>query len=503
MPSPQRAPDASPGLSPSPPADASAPTVVDVAVVGAGIAGLGLAVLLARRGRESFVVLERGDDVGGTWRDNRYPGVACDVPSHLYSYSFAPRADWSRVFAPGAEVQEYLRATAREAGVRPWFGAEVTDARWDEGAGCWHVTSRRGPVRARVLVLAGGRLSDPRVPDVEGLDAFGGPVFHSARWDPSADLTGKRVGVVGTGASAVQLVPELARTAGRVVVFQRSAPYVVPREDRTYSAAERAAFRADPDLVRRLREEQFAQMERGHAARRLVRPDVDALRERALAHLAAQVPDARLRALLTPDHEVGCKRVLLSDDFYPALGEPHVDLEPAALQRLEPGAAVSAAGRRFGLDVLVLATGFRSTRPLWAQRVRGRHRTLAEHWRDGMTAHASTVVHGFPNMFVLDGPNASLGHNSAVHVIESQFGYVLGALDHLAGRAGALEVSERAEREYTREIDERARSTVWLRGGCTSWYVDARSGRLTLLWPGTATEFRERNGVFDPAPFAA
>ena len=477
--------------------------VVDVVVVGAGFAGIGTAVQLARRGRESFVVLERAAELGGTWRDNTYPGVACDIPSHLYSFSFAPKPDWSRVFAPGAEIQQYLRDCAREEGVLPHLrtGAEVTGADWDGSA--WRVVTSRGTWRARVLVMAVGRLSEPRVPDLDGLADFGGDVVHSSRWRGGGAFAGRRVGIVGTGASAVQIVPALAREAAGVVVFQRSAPYVVPREDRAYSDAERRAFTADPALARGLRAELFDRFDEGIAARRTSGPEVGELRRRALDHLAAQVPDPALRAVLTPDYEVGCKRVLLSDDWYPALQRPDVVLEPAALQHLEAGVAVAANGARHPVDALVLATGFLSTTPPFAARVRGRDGlSLAEHWAQGMVSFASTVVHGFPSMFVLDGPNASLGHNSAVHMIETQIGYLLGALDHLVHDPAPLEVTRDAERAYTAEVDELSASTVWLRGGCRSWYVDERSGRQTLLWPASGRSFAERNGTFDPAPFA-
>ena len=348
-------------------------TDVDVAVVGAGFAGIGAALRLARRGRESFVVLERGEDVGGTWRDNTYPGVACDVPSHLYSFSFAPKPDWSRVFAPGAEIQEYLRACAREVAAHVRLRTEVLRARWEGSR--WVLDTSTGVVRARVLVLAAGRLTEPRLPTgVPGLAEFDGPVFHTARWDHGADLAGARVAVVGTGASAVQVVPRIAGVAAHLTVFQRSAPYVVPRGDREFSAEEVAGFVADPAVPAALREETFTEMERGLAARRLVAQALDPLRRRALDHLAAQVADPALRAALTPDYEIGCKRVLLSDDFYPALVRDDVTLVAAALRGFEGRVALAADGSRHRLDVVVLATGFSSTRQPYARRRRGPRR---------------------------------------------------------------------------------------------------------------------------------
>lgn len=474
--------------------DLAGSTDVDVAVVGAGLAGVGLGTRLRRAGRTGFTVLERADDVGGTWRDNVYPGVACDIPSALYSYSFLPQPTWSRVFAPGGEIHRYVRDVARSEGLGPHLrlGTELTGARWSTDEGAWHLTTSSGPLTARVLVTAVGRLSEPRVPHLPGLGTFPGRVFHSARWD--RDLpAGLRVGVVGTGASAVQLVPELARHAASVVVMQRTPPWVLPRGDRAY----------EPGEVRPDRAELAAEADRLFDARVAGTPAEAALRERAENHLRAQVPDAALRALLTPDYAVGCKRALFSDTWYPALQQPHVTLEPGAPVAVEGSTLVAASGARHEVDVLVLATGFETTHPPFARLVTGRYgQTLAEHWADGMTSHASTVVHGFPNLFVLDGPNAGLGHHSALEVIEAQIGYVLGGLDHLDRTGGPLEVSAAAEAAYTRELDHRAAGTVWLRGGCRSWYVDERSGRLTLLWPGRAAEYRERFGTFDPAPFA-
>jgi cation diffusion facilitator CzcD-associated flavoprotein CzcO len=478
---------------------------VDVAIIGAGFAGLGVGIRLARRGRESFVILERGDDVGGTWRDNRYPGVACDIPSHLYCYSFRPNPDWSARFAPGAEIQAYLRDCAREAGLGPRLrlGTDVHEAGWEDDR--WIVSTGAGEYRARVLVVATGRLSEPRIPALAGMLDFPGAIFHSARWDDGVELAGKRVGVAGSGATAAQIVPALADVAESVVVFQRSPPWVVPRGDRTYSASERAGFGADPVGLAALRENLFAEAEAGLGARKRHQPDLDILRRRAAEHLAAQVPDPTLRRRLTPQYEIGCKRVVISDDFYPALTRANVTLESGALSHFDRAQAVSVAGGAYELDAIILATGFRSTRPPLAKRISGRDGVrLDDRWSQGMFAYASTTVHGFPNMFVLDGPNASLGHNSAVHMIETQIGYVLGALEYLAGEPTlALEVTLAAEQGYVAELEAMSAGTVWLDGGCNSWYVDERSGRLTLLWPDSARSFRERNGSFDPRPYVA
>ncbi len=478
---------------------------IDIAIVGAGFAGLGLGIHLARRDKESFVILERGQQVGGTWRDNTYPGVACDIPSHLYSYSFRPPADWSQIYADGAEIHQYLQACVVDEGLAPniRLGTDVQSMRWDPAAHRWNLRTTAGDVRARFLVVAAGRLSEPKVGDFPGLAEFRGPVCHTSRWDDRVQLGGRRVAVIGTGASAVQLLPSLADIADQLVVFCRSAPYVLPRDNRHYTETERAEFRSDPDLARGLREQLFAEAELGITSRHGIHPDIDLLRDRAMNHLAVQVRDPELRRRLTPDYVIGCKRVLLSDDFYPTVLRDNVVLEPSGLDRVAGSIAIAASENAYEVDAIILATGFQSTRPPFAERITGRDSSvLASRWSTGMTSYASTVVHGFPSMFVLDGPNASLGHNSAIHMIETQLEYVLGALNYLAHTGeSTLEVTREAEATYTSFIDDRARSTVWLQGGCRSWYLDERSGRLTLLWPDTAESFRDRNGVFDPLPF--
>ncbi|CAD6003296.1 NAD(P)/FAD-dependent oxidoreductase [Agreia sp. COWG] len=489
-------------------------TVVDTVIVGAGFAGLGMGIRLARQGDESFVILERAADVGGTWRDNTYPGVACDIPSHLYSFSFAPKPDWSSFFAPGAEIHDYLRDTARAEGLEPHLrlGTEVLEMRWLAEEARWRVSTSGGTFSCRTLVVAAGRLSDAKLPAVPGLESFAGDIMHSSTWDDSVDLAGKRVGVVGTGASAAQLIPHIERLAGSVVVFQRSAPWVVPRPDRPYSAEERALFAAAPPVREAERDELFWGAETAFAERMRVPGYIDRLRDRALGHLRAQLDDAALREAATPDYEIGCKRVVISSDYYPALASETVTLEASALASITTtgtGPALSstvraASGNEYDVDVLVFATGFSSTRPPFAERTVGIGGVLlADAWSDGMRSHASTAVHGFPNMFVLDGPNASLGHNSAVVMIEAQIGYVLAAMrQRVASGIPALDVTRQAQDAYVAELDAKAASSVWLTGGCDSWYVDERSGRLTLLWPDFAYAFRRRLSRFDPENYA-
>ncbi|RIX30868.1 flavin-containing monooxygenase [Amnibacterium setariae] len=472
---------------------------VRVCVVGAGFAGIGLALRLAAAGEDDVVVLERRDGVGGTWHDNTYPGVACDIPAHLYSFSFAPEAGWSRRYPSGPEVRAYLERCARPVADRIRLGTTVRSAAWDADDAVWRVEAGESRLTADVLVLAVGRLAEPWTPPLPGLPTFPGPVVHTARWPAGLEVAGRRVGVVGTGASAVQLVPRLVERGAEVVVLQRSAPWVLPREDRAYPPAERAAFARDDAHRRAHRAALFAEQEAVFAARLAGSPEQAALRDRALAHLAAQVPPGPLRDALRPADAVGCRRIALSDDWYPAFVRGGAVLEPSALARLDGRVAVAASGRRSAdLDALVLATGFVMARPPLADAVVGERGTLAAAWRHGMRAYATVAVPGFPNLFVLDGPNAALGHNSAVHVIESQIAYVLGALAH-GGDGAVLAVTEAATAAYTAEVDARAEGTVWTT--CDTRYRDPASGRLTVLWPGTATSFRERNGVFDPAPY--
>lgn len=475
---------------------------VQVAIIGAGFAGLGMAMALRRAGRDDFVVIERGASVGGTWRDNTYPGVACDVPSHLYGFADHPNPDWSGTYARGDEIRAYLEGVvdAEQLRSRLRLGTTMLTAHWDAGDEVWHVETSGGAIVAEALVLACGRLTEPKIPDIPGLETFPGPIFHSSRWDHSAPLEGARVAVVGTGASAVQLVPPLAEIS-RVTLFQRTPAWIVPRGGAAYSAGERERFAAHPDELARLRAELYAEGEARFASRSGDVAASRAAQQTALAHLSAQVADPGLRAQLTPDYAFGCKRVLLSDDFYPALASGAVTLEASALVAVEDRALVAASGERHEVDALVLATGFASTRQPYAELVRGEHGTLAEHWSDGMTSFVSTAVSGFPNLFVLDGPNAALGHSSSVLMIEEQVGYVVRSLDHRDEVGGALRIDPAAEAAYTHEIAAAAASTPWMTGGCRNWYVDERSGRLTLLWPGTVDAFRARLARTDGSEF--
>jgi cation diffusion facilitator CzcD-associated flavoprotein CzcO len=475
---------------------------VNTLIIGTGFAGLGMAIRLKRRGDDDFLILERAHDVGGTWRDNNYPGAACDVPSHLYSFSFRPNPDWSRVFSPGPEIHEYLRACARDEGLLAHihFGADMTDASWDDAAGRWVVTTPKGTFTAKYLVTGTGHLADERFPSVPGIETFTGGKFHSARWDHSVPLDGKRIGVVGTGASAIQIIPELAEAAAELVVFQRTPAYVIPRAERSYTEGEKRLFRRDPSAIEELRSELFWTGENTYAQRRGVPQYLEAGRKMALDHLAAQVPDPELRARLTPDYDPGCKRVLISNTYYPALQAPVTTVEASALEEINGSTVLAASGNGYELDALVFATGFEATEPPFAAHVHGRDGlNLSEHWQAGMQAFDSIAVTGFPNLFILNGPNTSLGHNSIVYIIESQVDYILGAFDFASAHGiEVLEPTKEAEDAYVDRIQADAQGTVWIDGGCKSWYVDPRSGKLTLIWPDFGFAFRDKNGTFSP-----
>ncbi len=473
-----------------------------IIIVGAGFGGLGMAMRLKEKGMDDFVILERADDVGGAWRDNTYPGVACDVPSHLYSFSYMPKADWSRVFSPGGEIWEYLRECARKSGLIPHihFGAGLEKAEWDSGARRWVVETPLGTWRSQYLITATGVLADASLPNIPGMDGFTGEAFHSSQWDHSVDLTDKRVGVVGSGASAIQIVPEIAKKASELVVFQRSAPYIVPRPDRAYSEAEKRSFKRLPETMDELRSEIFWTGEYMFAQRRAVPTFVAEARNMALGHLADQVPDEALRADLTPNYEIGCKRVLIANNYFPTFNESHVTLETSALATVQDGTATAVSGAEYDLDVLIFATGFEAPEPPVANVIYGRDgQKMSDQWDQGMQAYDSTAVPGFPNMFMVLGPNTGLGHHTMVFMIEAQADYILGALEHAkTQRYDVMEARVDAEAEYLEGIEARAAGTVWVDGGCNFWYTDPRSNRLTVLWPDFAYAFRDENGTFQP-----
>lgn len=479
-----------------------------VAIVGTGFGGLAAAVRLKEAGIEDLVLFEKSTDVGGVWRENTYPGAACDVASHLYSLSFAPKADWSRRFAPQAEIHQYLRDVARDFDVLRHirFGTEVLAAAFDEAGGTWRLTLSGGDeYEADVLITATGQLSRPSTPDIPGLDRFRGTMFHSAQWKHDHDLTGERVAVLGTGASAIQFVPEIAPRAARLTLFQRSAPYVLPKPDGPYDEGERRRYARVPGLLRLSRERIYFTNELRSLGFNTEPRLLFAHRRRYRAHLAQAVPDPALRKMLTPSDPMGCKRILMSNDWYPALQLPQVEVVTDGIREVREHSIVSADGTEREVDTIVLGTGFAATEFLAPMRITGRGgRDLHEQWRDGASAYLGTVVPGFPNLFVLYGPNTNLGHNSILVMLEAQVGWVVQAVRALQdGRRRWLEVRRDVAEAFDSWVQERVGHTVFA-GGCRSWYLTA-SGRNTQNWPASTLTFRRRLRRlrledFQPAP---
>jgi cation diffusion facilitator CzcD-associated flavoprotein CzcO len=475
---------------------------VRVAIVGSGFSGLGAAIRLKQEGIDDLVVLERADDVGGTWRDNSYPGCACDVPSHLYSFSFALNPDWTRSFSPQPEIWEYLRRCAREYGVMPHlrFGHEVLSAAWDDTRQRWCIETSRGPLTAQVLILGTGPLSEPQLPSLPGLDRFRGTVFHSARWNHDHDLRGERVAVIGTGASAIQFVPHVQRVAARLHLFQRTPPWILPRLDRPVTALERWLFHRVPGAQRLARLGIYWGRESSVVGFTRAPRLLTVVQRLALRHLRRQVGDPELRRRLTPSYTIGCKRILISSDYYPALDKPNVEVVSSAIAEVREHSVVAQDGTEREVDTIIFGTGFHVTDSPAMQRIHGRDgRLLADVWRPGMAAYLGTSIAGFPNLFMLVGPNTGLAHTSIVLMIESQLGYITDALRRLRETgAGAVEVRADAQAAFVDEVQSRMQRTVWMRGGCASWYLDA-SGHNTTLWPGSTWGYRLRTRRFDPS----
>ena len=472
-----------------------------IAILGAGLGGLGMALRLKAAGEDSFVILEKADRVGGTWRDNTYPGAGCDVQSHLYWFSFGDQPDWSRVYPLQPEIQANIERLVERHGLGPHIRlrTEVTDLRWDDAEALWHLRAASGDrIVARAVVTAWGQLNRPDTKGIEGVDSFAGPSFHSACWRHDVALDGKRVAVIGNGPSAAQFIPEIAPRAERLLVFQRSPNYVVPRLDRPYDDEERRLFLAEPDRFQASRDFFYQDHETWHGAMRLGTETARGFTAVARAHLEAQVADPVLRETLWPSYPIGCKRIIISDDFYPALARPNVEVVTERIERVEPRGVRTADGALHAADVIVYGTGFEANSFLGSVGVSGRGgRTLREAWRDGPEAYFGMTVAGFPNFFMLYGPNTNLGHNSILTMLECQYGYVLQALQAMDERdARALDVRPEVMARFNRQLQDDLRESSWA-GNCVSWYKTA-DGRVTNNWSGTVEEYKARTARFEP-----
>jgi len=474
-----------------------------VAIIGAGFGGIGLAITLKKRGIDSLTILEKGDRVGGVWRDNTYPGATCDVPSQLYSFSFEPNPDWSRRYSPQPEILDYLERCVDRHGLRRnlRLGTEVRRAKLDEGSGRWRIETAAGETfEADVLVSACGQLSRPALRRIEGSERFEGPIFHTARWDHEVDLDGKRVAVIGTGASTIQVVPAIAGRVGQLDVYQRSAPYVIPKKDRPYRPWERQLFRWFPPARWLPRFTQWLFFEIFISAFNQFR-SVGKLGTRMFErNLDEQVSDPELKRALTPDHVLGCKRVLISPDYYSTLERPNVELVTQEVRGLTESGVVAEDGTERPADVIVLSTGFESTRFLAPMEIRGRGgMDLNQAWREGANAYLGMTVAGFPNLFVMYGPNTNLGSGSIIFQLESQMAYIADAVEMLRRRGGLLSVRPEVQRAFDSEMQSRLSTSVW-QTGCNNWYVDEH-GRNTNNWPGFTLEYRRRTRRLDPGDY--
>jgi cation diffusion facilitator CzcD-associated flavoprotein CzcO len=479
-------------------------------IVGAGFSGLGMAIALLREGERNFVVLEKADAIGGTWRDNTYPGCACDVPSHLYSFSFEQNPRWSRLFAPQQEIWDYMERCADKYGVRPHlrFNQDVIRCEWDERRSVWRVQTKSGDsYTARFLVFGTGPLSQPSFPEIRGQERFRGRAFHSQRWDHNYELNGKRVAVIGTGASAIQFVPQIQPKVQRLHLFQRTPPWIMPKPDVAIAPSLQKVFAAVPATQRALRNTLWTLMDlRGFGFS--VAPGILRWTEQqCIAHIKKQVPDPELQQRLIPDYRAGCKRILIADDYYPAVAKPNVELVTDGITEIREHSIVTTTGEEREIDALIYGTGFRVTDFLSPMAVLGRGgRDLNDAWRNGIEGYMGAMVSGYPNFFMLLGPNSGLGHNSMIFMIEAQVHYALQIAKGLAARgARSFDVRPREQQTYNARVQERLSQTVWA-SGCHSWYLD-KNGKNTTVWPGITAEYwlRTRRPNFrhlelDPQP---
>ncbi len=476
-----------------------------IAIIGAGFAGIGAAIRLLQAGISSFTLFERAGEFGGTWRDNTYPGAACDVPSHVYSLSFEPNPEWTRNFAGSGEIQAYLLRLVEKWRLREHLrpNTEIVDAHFDETAGTWTLTTARDEVfTARVVISAVGGLVDPALPDIKGLQSFTGELFHTARWNHDYDLTGRRVGVIGTGASAVQVVPAIAPQVAHLSVFQRTPAWVMPKRDRKYSARTRSFLARHPAALLASRTAQYGLSELFGPMVFLDAPRLSALAERmSLRHLEKSVRDPALRAKLTPKFQFGCKRILISDDYWSSFEREHVELVTDPIAEVRSNGIETRDGALHELDAIVLATGFDVNFAMAPFRIAGRGgRTLDEAWSSGAEAYKGLAVSGFPNWFILMGPNTGPGHTSVLVFTEAQIAHVLGAIHELRAKGlRFLEVRRDVQDRYNAGIQRRMKHMVWT-SGCNSWYLSS-DGSNHSLYPGFAAEYALRTRHFRAADY--
>lgn len=475
------------------------PSSTRVVIVGAGFSGIAAGIRLLQSGRTDFVILERADEVGGTWRDNSYPGAGCDIPSLLYSFSFAQNPRWSSTFGSQSEILDYLKDTVDRFGLRRYirFKEKLEDASWDDETRTWAITTDKGNLSADILVLATGYLSDPRLPEVTGIEDFGGPMFHTAQWDHEVQLEGRNVAVVGTGASAIQLVPAITGEVGRLTLYQRTPVWVNAKHDAPVTEREQRRRSGIPGYQRLQRN--INKYGREIIALLMSKPKLiqKTLQPQVESFLADQIPDENLRRVLTPDYVVGCKRLLFSNEYYPALRRDNVEVVPHAVDAFRPGVAV-AGGVEREHDVVIFATGFNAVDRAAAHLIRSRGITLSAMWSRSMSAYVGSTVAGFPNLITMLGPNTALGHHSQTVMLEAQAKYLVAMLEYMEQNGiDSVEVREDSQRDYNDWLDKKLAGTVWQAGGCTSWYQDA-SGHNPITYPTYTWTFRRHLRRFQP-----
>jgi cation diffusion facilitator CzcD-associated flavoprotein CzcO len=477
-----------------------------VAIIGSGFSGLGMAIRLQQSGEEDFLLFEKDAGIGGTWRVNQYPGCACDVPSYLYSFSFEPNPDWSRSFAPQPEILTYLQRCWTKYSLAPktLLNTAIRSLHWDAEQGLWWLEDGKGTrYSAQSVILGLGALSTAAIAPLPGLETFAGKVFHSQQWDHAYDLTGKRVAVIGTGASAIQFVPQIQPQVAQLDLYQRTAPWVMAKMDAVIAPNRQALMRRRPGLQKLLRGLIYSLMElRALGYTRL--PKLLGMEQRlAQRFIRQQIHDPALQAKVTPDYRIGCKRILFSNDYYRALNQRNLQLVTDGIERVCPQGVVDEQGRLREADAIIFATGFTPNDPFPRGMITNdQGLDLLDSWPKGPEAYKGTVTHGFPNLYFLMGPNTGLGHSSVIYMIESQIQYVLGALQLVQQRQlKSLEVRREVQERFNQRLQQQMQRTVWNSGGCRSWYLHPVSGRNCTLWPGFTWQFRQQTRAFDPQSY--
>ncbi|MCB9642677.1 MAG: NAD(P)/FAD-dependent oxidoreductase [Myxococcales bacterium] len=464
-----------------------------IAIIGAGFAGMGMGIRLKQEGIHSFTIFEAADEVGGTWRENTYPGCACDVPSLLYSYSFEQSSRWSRMFGEQGEIWEYMKTCVDKFGLRSHirFRSRVISLEFQEDRGLWRLETEDKQVSwARVVISGTGGLSKPAFPSIEGMERFEGPQFHSAQWDHDVSLQGKRVAVIGTGASAIQVIPSIVDQVASLKVFQRSPAWVMPKADRPISRFEQGLYRLIPPLQWAYRSMIYWWMEMRGLAFVKYPKLLEYAQKQALEHIASAIHDPALREKLTPSYKMGCKRILISNDYYPALAKEHVEVVTEAIDSIQPHSVRTADGREHEVDVILYCTGFRVMDFLAPMTVVGLEgKELNELWQEqGIETLHGIAVSGFPNFYLLVGPNTGLGHNSIIFMIESQVRYILQCIERLRTKGGRyLDLRPESQHSFQEEVSQRTENTIW-KSGCRSWYL-TEDGKNYTLWPGYTFEY--------------